>query len=93
MSLMESMATGTPIVATRCGMAEDILVDGANGALVPVGDAAAVAGRALELLSDQNRLRAILARARSDVMAYDWSAVGEAHWERVYAPLLQEIQR
>ncbi len=93
MSIMESMATGTPIVATRCGMAEDILVDGANGALVPVGDAAAVAGRALELMPDRNRLQAILARARNDVMAYDWSVVGNAHWELVYVPLLQRTQR
>ena len=91
-SIMESMATGTPIVATRCGMAEDVLVDGANGALAPVGDAAAVAERALALLSDPLRLRAIRTQARSNVMAYDWSAVGKSHWEKVYAPLLQDIQ-
>ena len=92
MSIMESMATGTPIVATRCGMAEDILVDGANGALAPVGDAANVATRALELISDQNRLQAIRARARDDVMAYDWSEVGRAHWDSIYAPLLEAVQ-
>ncbi len=92
MSIMESMATGTPIVATRCGMAEDVLIDNANGALAPVGDAAAIAERALRLLSDPSRLQAIRAQARSDVMAYDWSAVGKSHWEKVYAPLLQDIR-
>lgn len=90
MSIMESMATGTPIVATRCGMAEDILVDGGNGALVPVGDAANVAARALELMSDLNRLQATRARARADVMAYDWRVVGREHWEKVYAPMLRD---
>jgi len=87
MSIMESMATGTPIVATRCGMAEDILVDGANGTLAPIGDAAAVAEQALGLVSDKNLLQTIRAQARKDVMPYDWSAVGRAHWEKIYAPL------
>lgn len=92
-SIMESMSSGTPIVATRCGMAEDLLMDGVNGALVPVGDSGAVAGRALGLLSDPSRLEAILDRARRDVMACDWQTVGEAHWKNVYTQLLSEIQR
>lgn len=92
-SIMESMSSGTPIVATRCGMVEDLLMDGANGALAPVGDGGAVAGRALELLSDPVRLEAILGRARRDVMACDWQTVGQAHWENVYAPLLPDLQK
>lgn len=93
MSIMESMATGVPVVATQCGMAEDILVDGANGALAAVGDAAGVSRRSLDLQSDPDRLQAMRVRARADVMAYDWSVVGKSHWELVYAPLLQGIQR
>lgn len=91
-SIMESMSSGTPIVATRCGMAEDLLVDGANGALAPVGDSGAVAARALELLSDPVRLETILGRARRDVMACDWQTVGQAHWDNIYSPLLLDIQ-
>lgn len=92
-SIMESMATGTPLVATRCGMAEDILLDGGNGGLVPVGDAAAVSERALELLSNPDKLLALRSKARSDIMAYDWERVGTAHWDKVYAPLLKELQQ
>lgn len=92
-SIMESMSTGTPLVATRCGMAEDLLVDGANGALVPVGDGRAVAECALELLSDPARLDVILGQARRDVLSCDWKMVGEAHWQQVYVPLLKEFRR
>jgi glycosyltransferase involved in cell wall biosynthesis len=92
-SIVESMSCGTPIVATRCGMAEDLLVDGANGALAPIGDGGAVAGRALDLLADPVRLDAILGRARIDVMACDWQTVGAAHWENVYAPLLLDMKK
>ncbi|MCQ2479617.1 MAG: glycosyltransferase family 4 protein [Clostridia bacterium] len=37
--LMEAMAVGTPCVSTRCKMGpEELITDGVNGLLVPVGD-------------------------------------------------------
>ncbi len=93
-AIMESMATGTPLVASACGMAPDLIADGRNGALVPVGDAAAAANRALDLLADRDRLGTILAVARQDVVATcDWRNVAEAHWHQVYAPLAAELGR
>lgn len=41
--LIEAMATGMPVIATRCGGPEDI-VDDSNGVLVPVGDIDALSG-------------------------------------------------
>jgi glycosyltransferase involved in cell wall biosynthesis len=90
-SIMESMATEVPIVATRCGMAEDLIVDGENGALASVGDAESVVNQALHLLEDKQRLAAMRARARQDVQSCDWTAVGQAHWRLVYQPLLESL--
>ncbi len=50
--LVEAMACGTPVVATRCGGPEGIITDGKDGFLVPTGDADALAARLLELLRD-----------------------------------------
>lgn len=42
-SILESMATGTAIITTRAGQADDLVADGVNGLLVDIDDAAALA--------------------------------------------------
>ncbi len=56
MVLVESMACGTPAVATRCGGPEGIIRDGYDGFLVGNGDGAALACR-LECLTTQSATR------------------------------------
>lgn len=90
-SILESMATGTLIIATACGMAPDLLRDGHNGGVVPVGDGKAVAGRALDLLAEDQALPLLLDQARRDVLVCDWDGIGQAHLEQVYAPLLGDL--
>jgi glycosyltransferase involved in cell wall biosynthesis len=58
--LVEALACGTPVVATRCGGPESIVTD-AVGELVPVGDADALAGALDRVLARPERFdRAVL---------------------------------
>ncbi len=41
--VMEALAAGLPVIATRVGAIPDSVTEGANGRLVPVGDAGAIA--------------------------------------------------
>jgi len=50
--LLEAMASGKPVVATRCGGPEEIVIDGETGFLVPVGDDAVLAERIEMILSN-----------------------------------------
>ncbi len=66
-ALIQAMACGTPVISTDCdfGPREVIARPGHDGFLVPVGDAAALAGRALALLADGELARQVGGAARA----------------------------
>jgi glycosyltransferase involved in cell wall biosynthesis len=51
-AVMEAMASSLPIVATAVGGTPELVRPGENGLLVPFGDARALAGALVQLLSD-----------------------------------------
>jgi len=67
-SLLDAMACGRPIVATRAGGIPEIVEDGVNGTLVPPRDAASLAAAIVRALQDEGWRRrtgeAGLARVR-----------------------------
>jgi glycosyltransferase involved in cell wall biosynthesis len=88
MALMESMASGVPVVSTRVGMAPDLIVDGVSGALVPTDDVDALAQAARRLIALPDRAAELTAAAREAVKVADWSVVARRHLDEVWAPLM-----
>ncbi len=89
MGLMESMASGVPVVSTAVGMAPDLIIDGETGGLVEPEESAKIAEKALQLLSlNKDASAKLRSRAQRAVKVCDWSIVGRRHLEEVYRPLL-----
>ena len=78
--LIESMALGVPIVSTACPYGPlEVLGDGDHGVLVPVGDPAAFAAAAAQLLDDPDRRRDLIERGRRRALDFDRRRVGHAY--------------
>ncbi len=66
--LLEAMASGLPVVSTRCGGPETVVTEGQTGFLVPVGDAPALVARIGTLLDSDAMRRAMGAAGRRVVV-------------------------
>jgi mannosyltransferase len=69
LTLIEAMAAGCALVASRAGAAEAVVADGDTGILVPTGDADALAAALEPLMRDPQRATALGKRARERVLA------------------------
>jgi N-acetyl-alpha-D-glucosaminyl L-malate synthase BshA len=63
LAALEAMACGSPVVASRAGGLPEVIDDGVNGILEPVGSVEAMGRRAIELLRDPDRHAAMRAAA------------------------------
>jgi N-acetyl-alpha-D-glucosaminyl L-malate synthase BshA len=65
LAALEAMACGVPVIGTRAGGLPEVVEDGKNGYLLPVGDVDGMANAALSLLEDRSRWRAFSESART----------------------------
>jgi glycosyltransferase involved in cell wall biosynthesis len=76
LAVLEGMAAGLPVVASRVGGTPELVRDGETGFLVEPGDPADLAGRICSLLGDTAQRTAMGRRAREVVeQGYDWDDV------------------
>ena len=84
LAALEGMACGVPPVATRAGGTPELITDGVDGFLEPVGDIEAQAARVVSLLSDDRlHLRLSSAARQSAEMRYSATLI-IPQYERYY---------
>lgn len=71
-SILEALACGKPVVATRVGSIPESVKDGVNGYLVAPGDAEQLADRVGALLADRDLARRLGAAGR-EIVVREWS--------------------
>lgn len=73
--LLEGMAAGLPVVASRVGGVPEVVEDGRTGLLVEPGNPEALASALASLLGDDATRRAMGARGRARADGYSWDAI------------------
>ena len=76
LTVLDAMATGLPVIATRVGGTPELITDGENGFLIPVGDSHALAEAILDVLSAPERSSSMGQRNLQIVqIEYTWERV------------------
>jgi glycosyltransferase involved in cell wall biosynthesis len=89
LAVLEAMATGLPVVATRVGGTPEIVRDGETGFLFEPGDHVALARSVSTLLADRSLAEAMGAAGRAAASGRSWESVATAT-EMVYAEVLAQ---
>ena len=87
MSLLEAMAAGCPVVATRVGGIPDLITDGVDGILVPPGDPHALADALQRILRDRDFARQLGNAARLTIANRYTAERSLERLEQIYAGL------
>ena len=79
-AVLESMATGVPLVTTRVGQAADLVVDGESGRILDVDDAEGLADAVAAVADAPERF---VAAARATAESCSWDAL-RPRWSELF---------
>jgi L-malate glycosyltransferase len=89
LAALEAMACGVPPVATRVGGVSDLVTDGVDGYLEPVGDIDAQAARVTALLTDDGLHARVASAARRSAMERFSTSLIIPQYEQYYEDTLR----
>src|SRR5437868_2468976 len=72
LAITEAMSQGTPVITTAHTAGPDVIDDGADGFIVPIRSAEAIAEKLQLLARDRERLRAMKIKAREKAQRHSW---------------------
>jgi N-acetyl-alpha-D-glucosaminyl L-malate synthase BshA len=88
LAALEGLSCGVPVVATAVGGVPEVVEDGKNGFLLPVGDVNGMADAALALLADSSRHAEFRAAARRRAVEHFDTAFIVPRYEAYYRTVL-----
>jgi len=94
MAALESLACGTPVVASRTGGLQSTVRDGRNGYLAPIGEEHVFAERLASVLCESRLARRLGEEAARTALRYSWQRVADANlgvYHNLLAPDRTEV--
>ena len=89
-SILESLASGVPVVSTGAGGIPHLVQHEKTALLVPVRDAEAMAQAAISLIEDPQKMSGLIARGLDLAHDYSWNNVREK-WLKTYAAVAGSV--
>lgn len=87
-AVLESMASGVPLVSTRVGMANDVIQHGMNGFLAEIEDVHAIVAFAEKVINNTEIQTQLRENGLETAKNFDWKLIAAQYYEKLYANLL-----
>ena len=90
--VLESLASGIPLVTTKVGLAPDVVEPGTDGVLVDIEDVDGLVAAVSELIESPDKRDQLAASGLRKITAYDWEGIAAQYYHRLYEPILAELK-
>ncbi len=87
-AVLESMASGVPLITTAVGMAPEVVEDGHNGRLCHDLKPEAISAAAASLVDDTALRNNVIRNGLATAKRFAWPAIATRYYHEVYAPLI-----
>ena len=88
-AVLESMASGVPLVTTRVGMAHDMVEHQVNGLVAEVDDVTSLVQHTQRIIEDTSLSAQLVSNGLDTVQKYAWSTIAQQYYDQLYAPFLR----
>ena len=75
--LLEAMAAGKPVIATKTGVAQELIKNGKNGFLISPGNVEELSEKIIEILNNNQISSSMGQESRNTVNAFDWKRIAK----------------
>lgn len=89
--LLEAMAAGKPVIATKTGAAPEIIEDGMTGLLVEIGNSEQLASLITKVLKNNRFAKELSVNAKIKVEKYDWKRI-TSEVLRLYEEVMKDFK-
>jgi glycosyltransferase involved in cell wall biosynthesis len=83
-ALIESFASGVPVVSTDVGMVHDIAKHEYNAMITKIDDLEDLVYNCEKVIGDSSLRRGIISRGLETVKDYDWKIITEKYYKEIY---------
>jgi glycosyltransferase involved in cell wall biosynthesis len=87
-ALLESFASGVPLVSTDVGMVHDIGENGYNSLISKIDDIKSLTCNCERIINDENLRKKIISGGFKTVKDFDWNIIAKRYYEEIYSRFL-----